>query len=249
MEKFEVVYFKDPLCCWIWAFEPQMRKLRFLLKGRLHVRYVMGGLLRDWKNFNDQLNDIGRPAQMGPLWMQARVISGQPIDETIWISNPVDTSYPACMAVKSAALQSAIAEEAMLRKLREAVMIHKINIGEIDVLLSVADELAQHKILDKDKFQRALFSNKVSDLLKNDLDKAKAGGVTRFPTLLITYGPKTYQITGYRPFNEFKKTFLLLDPDLKLEDSIAKEVYLSSWERLTERELAEAIGKEPLVVK
>lgn len=226
-----------------------MRKLRFLMKGRLNLHYVMGGLLRDWKNFNDQMNDIGRPAQMGPLWMQARIMSGQPIDETIWISNPVDTSYPACMAVKSAALQSAIAEEAMLRKLREAVMIHKKNIGEIDVLLSVAEELAQQKILNKDKFQKALFSDNVSELLKNDLDKTKAGGITRFPTLLITYGPKTYQITGYRPFSELKKTFLLLDPDLQLDEPIDEEVYLGSWEMLTERELAEVMGKEFVVFK
>ena len=248
MEKFEVVYFTDPLCCWSWAFEPQMRKLRFLLKGRLHLQYVMGGLLRDWENFNDQMNDIGRPAQMGPLWMQARIMSGQPIDETIWISNPVDTSYPACMAVKSAALQSAVAEEAVLRKLREAVMIHKKNIGEVDVLLSVAEDLAQQKILDIDKFQNDLFSDQISELFKNDLDKTKAGGISRFPTLLITYGQKTYQITGYRPFRELKKTFLLLDPELKLDDPINKEEYLNSWEKLTERELDEVTGGASVII-
>ena len=249
MEKFEVVYFTDPLCCWSWAFEPQMRKLRFLLKDRLHVEYVMGGLLRDWKNFSDKMNDIDRSAQMGPLWMQARIMSGQTMDENIWISNPVDTSYLACMAVKSAALQSSVAEEAMLRKLREAVMIHKKNIGDVDVLLSVAKELEQQKILKKDKFLEDLFSDNVSKLFKQDLDRTKAGGITRFPTLLITYGQKTYQITGYRPFSELKKTFLLLDPDIELDEHINKEVYLSSWERLTERELAEITGGEPVASK
>jgi predicted DsbA family dithiol-disulfide isomerase len=239
MEKFKIEYFTDPLCCWSWAFEPQLRKLRFLLKDRLYLTYVMGGLLRDWKNYNDQMNDIARPAQMGPLWMQARHMSGQPIEENIWISNPVDTSYLACMAVKTAALQSKIAEEAMLRKLREAVMMNKKNIGEVEVILEIAGELEQVKVLKKGKFREDLFSDKVSDLFKQDLDRTKASGISRFPTLLITYKDKTYQVTGYRPYSELKKTFSLMDPDLDLDTVIEEEVYSNSWESLTERELLE----------
>lgn len=241
MEKFRVDYFTDPLCCWSWALEPQLRKLRFLLKDRLRLNYVMGGLLSEWKNFNDQMNDVARPAQLGPLWMQARNMSGQPIKENIWISNPVDTSYLACMAVKAAALQSGVAEEAMLRKLREAVMMHQRNIGELEVILEVAEDLDQKQILKKDVFREDLFSDKVSKSFKEDLNKTKAGGITRFPTLLITYKERTYQITGYRPFSELKKTFLLMDPDLELDREIEKEEYLNSWESLTDRELEEVI--------
>lgn len=239
MDKFTVEYFTDPLCCWSWAFEPQFRKLRFLLKDRLHIKYVMGGLLRDWKNFNDQMNDVSRPTQLGPLWMQARHISGQPIDENIWISNPIDTSYLSCMAVKAAAMQSKAAEEAMLRKLREAVMINKKNIGEVDVILETAAGLEKNKVLKKRKFRKDFFSDEVSDLFKKDMDRTKANGITRFPTLLITYKEKTYQITGYRPFTELKKTFLLMEPSLNFDEGINEKEYLKSWERLTERELAE----------
>lgn len=241
MEKFRVEYFTDPLCCWSWALEPQLRKLRFLLKDRLHLNYVMGGLLSEWKNFNDQMNDIARPAQLGPLWMQARNMSGQPIEENIWISNPVDTSFLACMAVKAAALQSKVAEEAMLRKLREAVMMQQRNIGELEVIFQVAEDLDQKQILKKVIFREDLFSDRISKNFKEDLNRTKAGGITRFPTLLITYGGRTYQITGYRPFGELKKTFLLMDPDLRLDRIINKEEYLNSWENLTDRELEEVI--------
>ncbi|HET7361869.1 MAG TPA: DsbA family protein, partial [Salinimicrobium sp.] len=72
MSKFEVAYYTDPLCCWSWAMEPQLRKLRYLLKGDLDLRYVMGGLLKDWEHFNDKMNDIHKPSQMGPLWMEAK---------------------------------------------------------------------------------------------------------------------------------------------------------------------------------
>ncbi|WP_324719058.1 DsbA family protein [Salinimicrobium sp. HB62] len=239
MEKIRIEYFTDPLCCWSWAFEPQLRKLRFLLKDRLEITYVMGGLLRDWKSFNDQMNDIARPAQVGPLWMQAKNMSGQPIEENIWISNPVDTSYLACMAVKAAALQSKVAEEAVLRKLREAVMIHKKNIGEVAVVLEIALELEKDGVLKKGKFKDDLLSDEVSQLFRKDLDRTKASGITRFPSLLITYHDKTYQITGYRPFHELKKTFLLLDPELELDQIINKEVYIKSWVNLTDREVTE----------
>ncbi|NJW53301.1 DsbA family protein [Salinimicrobium sp. CDJ15-91] len=239
MENYRIEYFTDPLCCWSWAFEPQLRKLRFLLKDRLEITYVMGGLLRDWKSFNDQMNDIARPAQVGPLWMQAKNMSGQPIEENIWISDPVDTSYLACMAVKAAALQSKVAEEAMLRKLREAVMIQKKNIGEVAVILIIAGELEKEGILKKGKFKDDLFGDKVSELFKKDLDRTKASGITRFPSLLITYSGKTYQITGYRPFKELKKTFSLLDPELDLDIPINEENYKNSWQSLTKRELSE----------
>lgn len=239
MEIFKITYYTDPLCCWSWAFEPQFRKLRFLLKDRLQLTYVMGGLLGDWQNFNDKMNDIARPAQFGPLWMQARVLSGQPIDENIWISKPIDTSYLACMAVKAAGLQSKIAEEAMLRKLREAVMMNKKNIGDVDVILEIADDLEQNRVLKKGKFEEDFFSDNISKLFRQDLDRTRAIGITRFPTLLITYKDKTYQITGYRPFHELIKTFSVMDMNLQLDRPVDKEEYLNSWENLTPRELSE----------
>lgn len=242
MEKLKVEYFTDPLCCWSWAFEPQFRKLRFLLRDNLDIKYVMGGLIRNWNSFNDQMNDISRPAQMGPLWMQARNISGQPIDENIWVKNPIDTSYPSCMAVKAAALQGKVEEEAMLRSLREAVMMHQKDIGDVDTILRIAENLESEGILNKDDFRNDFFSDSVSSIFKKDLDRSKAAGISRFPTLLIQYEETTVQITGYRPFRELQKTFKLLNPDLDLEQVIEEDVYLKSWKFLTERELMEGMN-------
>jgi predicted DsbA family dithiol-disulfide isomerase len=127
----------------------------------------------------------------------------------------------------------------MLRKLREAVMMDKKNIGEVEVILEIAGELEQAKVLKKSKFREDLFSDEVSQLFKQDLDRTKASGISRFPSLLISYKDKTYQVTGYRPFSELKKTFSLMDPDLDLNEVIDQEVYSNSWENLTDRELLE----------
>lgn len=244
MKQFQIEYFTDPLCCWSWAMEPQMRKLRFLLKEKMRITYVMGGLLKDAKHYSDPMNNINTPAQFGPLWMEARQRSGQPIKETIWLFNPISTSYPACMAVKAAEVQSKIAGEAMLRNLREAVMIHSKNIAETDVLLEVAFYLEQNGIFDKKLFEKCLFSDEAPRLLQVDLNLAKIKRIGRFPTLLISYENKTLQITGYRPFSVLLDTLKLLCPTLKIEHKINKQDYIDSWDQCTQRELEEVTDEE-----
>ena len=237
MNKFKIEYYTDPLCCWSWAMEPALRKLRYLLADRLEMSYVMGGLLLDWEHYSDKLNDIKRPSQLGPLWMEAKHMSGQPIDESIWVSNPVDSSYPACMAVKAAGSQSKIAEEAVLRELREAVMMEKKNIGEIDVILKIAEDLEVKEILDLKKFKESFFGDEAGALFQKDLDKVKIKGISRFPSMLISYRGKTVQITGYRPFSVLLDTFRFLDKELDIDDNIDAEEYKQSWANLTKQEL------------
>src|SRR4051794_21017197 len=107
----EITYYTDPLCCWSWGFEPQWRKLLAEFSGKLKTRYCMGGLLPGWKNFHDAVNAVTKPVQMGPVWMHAAQVSGMPIQHNLWVKDPPASSYPACMAVKCAGLQSAEAED------------------------------------------------------------------------------------------------------------------------------------------
>ena len=237
MKKFKIEYYTDPLCCWSWAMEPAVRKLRYLLAERLEIKYVMGGLLLDWDHYSDKLNDIMRPSQFGPLWMEAKHLSGQPINESIWVSNPVDSSYPACMAVKAAGSQSKTAEEAMLRELREEVMMNKKNIGEIDVILGIAEDLSEKGIIELKKFKQSFFGDEASDLFQKDLDLVKIRSISRYPSMLISYEDRTVQITGYRPFSVLLDTFRVLDEDLKIDDHIDVEDYKQSWVNLTKQEL------------
>lgn len=219
--------------------EPQMRKLRYLLRDHLHIRYYMGGLIRNWDSFSDHMNDISRPSQMGPLWMEAKHITGQPLHESMWINNPVTTTYTSCMAVKAAGMQSFVAEEAMLRQLREAVMLHKKNLAEENVIMQTARDLAQEKILDLKLFTEKWLSPESSDLFRKDLEQIRIKKITRFPTLLINNGVRTIQITGYRPFQVLLDAFKNLDSELRVDEKIDPEEYKKNWANLTERELQE----------
>lgn len=224
--------------------EPQMRKLRYLLRDRISCRYVMGGLLRDWKHFSDPMNSIEHPSQKGPLWMEAKHTTGQPMVESIWIDDPVDTSYLACIAVKAAQMRSRKASEAFLRELREAVMMQKKNIGRKEVILDIARKLHNKNILIYSEFKEDFSSDEAADLFRRDLNLVKVKNISRFPTLLISYGGKTLQITGYRPFPVLLDAFKALDPNLQLKDEIEEETYRSSWENLTVRELREVQKEE-----
>jgi hypothetical protein len=68
-------------------------------------------MIADWESSSDPLNSVSRPLQMGPIWREARHLSGAPLDDRIWALDPPASSYPACLAVKAAELQSAAAAD------------------------------------------------------------------------------------------------------------------------------------------
>jgi predicted DsbA family dithiol-disulfide isomerase len=236
----EITYYTDPLCCWSWAFEPQWRRLLFEFKGKVKYRYCMAGLLPGWNNYNDTINSVSKPIQMGPVWMHAKQLSGMPIEQNIWISDPPSSSYPACIAVKCAALQSLRAEEHFLRMLREAVMMRGENISKEEVLLNLAEKLAA---VDSDfkieKFKEDIRSDVAMEALRKDLQEVQYHQINRFPSLVIrNKNNKGVLISGYRPYS------ILLDPiremiEVKENKKINPKRYKDHWPFITERELEE----------
>jgi predicted DsbA family dithiol-disulfide isomerase len=236
----EITYYTDPLCCWSWAFEPQWRRLLFEFKGKVKYHYCMAGLLPGWNNYNDTINSVSKPIQMGPVWMHAKQLSGMPIEQNIWISDPPSSSYPACIAVKCAALQSLRAEEHFLRMLREAVMMRGENISKEEVLLNLAEKLAA---VDSDfkieKFKEDIRSDVAMEALRKDLQEVQYHQINRFPSLVMrNKNNKGVLISGYRPYS------ILLDPiremiEVKENKKINPKRYKDHWPFITERELEE----------
>ncbi len=141
-DQLEIIYYTDPLCCWSWAMEPQLRRIQFEYNGQITWRYCMGGLLPGWNNYHDEINSVTRPIQMGPVWMHAGQLSGMPMDANIWMKDAPASSYPSCIACKSAFLQSNGAGIRYLRLLREAAMLEGKNIYRQEILGNVAERLA-----------------------------------------------------------------------------------------------------------
>jgi predicted DsbA family dithiol-disulfide isomerase len=198
-----ITYYTDPLCCWSWAFEAEWQKLLEHFQHTITWRYCMGGLLPAWNNYHDAINSISRPLQMGPMWMHASKLTGADIRDDIWMKDPPASSYPACIAVKSAALQSDAAAEKYLFLLRKACMVHGKNIAKPDVLLELAGVLKDDENFKFDTilFKQHLFGREGKEAFKNDLQEVKYRGINRFPALVIkNQSGKAKLLTGYNTY-------------------------------------------------
>lgn len=247
----QVEYFTDPLCSWSWAFEVQWRRLRYECAGRLNWRYRMGGLIADWRSYDDPLNDIRSPSQMGPQWFQVHEMSGMPLDDLLWQIDPPASSYPACIAVKAAERQGPTAIEAYLRRLREAAMMERRNIARRDILLAVGQETATNGLLDFSRFCADLDAAEPMDSFRQDLRDAAYYGIGRFPTLILhRYDGRGIVLIGYRPYDALRAAIEHLVPDITQISAIPPEelavAYVTRWRRVVARELMEVLGYDNL---
>jgi protein-disulfide isomerase-like protein with CxxC motif len=55
----ELIQFTDPVCTWCWGSEPLLGKLEARFGEQVRSSFVMGGLVRDIREFYDDANDIG----------------------------------------------------------------------------------------------------------------------------------------------------------------------------------------------
>lgn len=248
-DRVEITFYTDPLCCWSWAFEPQWRRLQYEFQDKIIFRNVMSGLLPGWQNYNDPLYSVSRPMQMGPVWLEASVKSGMEIYDKIWAEDPPASSYPACIAVKCAEVQSQTAGVKYLRMAREAVMLHGKNIARQDVLTGIAQNLATNYpgLLNLEKFLQDLTINDNGiNAFRTDLNEVHNRNISRFPTLIMqsANGP-AIMITGYRPYpvllDAMEQVAGTMTP---LQKPVSKEAYIRFWGNITQRETEEVFLNE-----
>lgn len=199
----EITYFTDPLCCWSWAMEPHWQRLQKEHGDQFKLILKMGGLLPCWSMYNDQTNSIQKPIHMGPEWMHARTSSGVYMDDRIWTTDPPASSFPACIAVKTAELQGAAYGTAYLKLARRAVMVDGKNIARFQVLLDLASLLCESEAgFDPVRFRQELTGAGL-DAFRADWKEVRYLGITRFPTLVLRYPERSsLMLRGYLPYEE-----------------------------------------------
>lgn len=208
MGQISVNFYTDPLCCWSFAFENEWRQLQLKHPGKIALQYIMCGMIPSWAAFNDPMNSVSNPLQMGPLWMHAAEVTHTKIAYNIWHEDPPSSSYPACIAVKTAGLQSPAAEEQYLSSVRLAVMQDARNISKPDVLLAVAEALDRDGVLSYAQFKDDWQRGKGKAPFRSDLEKASYHKIGRYPTLTFKRGDgRGIMITGYRPYHILEQAY------------------------------------------
>ena len=167
-----VRYFSDPACPETWAYEPIRRRLASEYAGSLAWTHVMGGLARE----------IHEPERRVVGWLRFAERSGMPYDPLLWVEGAINSTYPACMAVKAAAEQGDDAAERCLRSLREGLMCFRRKLDTTEALV----EEARRAGLDAERFRIDLESHAIVEAFGRDLDltrdvPAGAGREDRVP--------------------------------------------------------------------
>jgi putative protein-disulfide isomerase len=199
-----ITYYTDPLCCWSWALEKHWLKLRKEHGDVFTHQTVLCGMIPDWSSYNDPMNSVVKPIQMGPVWMHASEVTHTPMMYSIWHEDPPSSSYPPCIAVKTASLQSAHAADEYLLALRKSLMEEGLNISKQEVLLDVAQKIGD--VLDYEQFVEDWKARRGLDGFREDLKKARYHNIGRYPTLTFTRpGGKGLLITGYRPYETLEQ--------------------------------------------
>lgn len=238
-----ITYYTDPLCCWSWGFEPQWRLLRSVHAGRIAWRLRMGGMIGDWESFDDPVNSIHRPGQMGPLWMEAERLTGMPMNSGLWRNDPPASSWPACRAFKAAEFQSAFAGDLFLRRMREAAMLEEQNIARTEILFALAQDCARAfpDRFDAERFAADLDSAAAYKALREDMREARVLGISRFPALVLqrTGGPPRFVI-GWRPYAILRSALAEIAPELNgAEPTESFAAATARWPSMTPREIEE----------
>ncbi|SMO77750.1 Predicted dithiol-disulfide isomerase, DsbA family [Flavobacterium nitrogenifigens] len=203
----KIIYYTDPICSSCWGIEPQLRKLKLEYGDYIEIDYRMGGLLPDW-SYNS--GGISKPSDVAHHWDEASLYYEMPIDGNVWLEDPLDSSYPSCIAVKAAQMQSKEKAVYFMRILREKLYLYKKNIAKWENIAEAA------KIAGLDVPKLKADYDDAEELFQEDLNLGKTLGVRGFPTLFLANADNN-QLTVYgsKPYDAYENALLALFPEAK----------------------------------
>lgn len=223
-------YVTDPICSHCWAIEPVLRRFIEQYGDYFHVKTVMGGLLEKWHDGPiDPANGIYKPADVARHWREVGEFSRMPIDGSLMIDQPVQSSYPPSRVFKIIQKHYGdLRAYEFLRRTRESLFVFNETISQSSVLTEIVNKLG----LDGEAIVHEAAQPIGQQLLNDDFDLTRRLGVRGFPTIImINEENKGVKIGGGRPFKDYVNG---LKQVLNLEELQPKQ--LPSLTRLLEKE-------------
>jgi predicted DsbA family dithiol-disulfide isomerase len=214
-----VYYVTDPICSHCWAQDPVLRRFNEQYGDYFTLHTVMGGLLEKWHDGPiDPANGIYKPADVAGHWREVGEHSRMPIDGTLMIDNPVQSSYPPSRVFKIIQKNhnDTLASE-YLRRSREALFVFNQNISEESVMIELVNKLG----LDGEAIVNEAEQPIGQQLLNEDFELTRNLGARGFPSvIMINEDNKGVKVIGGRPFETYVDGFKQV---LNLETLQAKQ--------------------------
>lgn len=236
-KKIDVYYVTDPICSHCWALEPTLRRFEKQYGNYFNLHTVMGGLLEKWGDGPiDPANGIFKPADVAGHWREVGEYSRMPIDGSLMIDNPVQSSFPPSRVFK--VIQKNHDDEKAfeyLRRAREALFAFNQNIAEKSIMIDIVNSIG----IDGEAIVNEAEDQSGHQLLNEDFALARKLGARGFPTIiLLNEENKGVKIVGSRPLENYVKGLsqVLNGEELKpiqqpsLSDLLAAEKLLFSKE-------------------
>lgn len=210
----EVYVFIDPLCPECWALEPVIKKMKMEYGPYLTINLVLANELQ---SLNSPCGSKYRSLvkEMAQSYHETACRTGMPCDGDVWYENPTTTPYTAISAIKAAELQGKAIGAKYLRRVREALFLHKENIANPHVLINCAIRVQG---MDVDEFVKDMNSSTTSQALADDRRTAKEMDVESTPTMVF--------------FNEDVD-----EPGIKVEGGYTYDIYEGIIENMTDKHL------------
>lgn len=230
-----VTQFTDPMCTWCWGSEPIIRRLRTVFGNQIQIRYVVGGLVKDFDEFYDAANDISEPSDVSPHWLEASEHHGMPVDTNIFETDPAQSTYPASKAFTAARQQEIELAHRYLRRLREAYTTQVRNVNDREEQVSLAESVG----LDVDDFTTALENGTAQAAFEEDLSRTREAGVRAFPTYHIDGQSGEQRASGFTSFDELAAALMSIDPSLEQASPPPIRRFIAGYGPVATREVAE----------
>jgi predicted DsbA family dithiol-disulfide isomerase len=236
----QILFVTDPICSHCWAMEPAWRRFLYLYGEHVEVSHLYGGLLPHWDGFADVGAGIRAPADIPPHWDEVVERYGQPIDASVWLTDPLASSYPPSVAVHAVRALAPEREEAYLRRIRQALFLKARNIARREVLIDCAADIG----LDPDRFAAALDDPASEAGFAADLAAKVRSGIRGFPTLVVTgqAGEQPRMMRGSQPFFRLERALEAMLGELPPAREVSVEDVLREYGTGTTREFSEVLG-------
>jgi protein-disulfide isomerase-like protein with CxxC motif len=218
--------------------EPAWRKLRYHYGAQLELRHMYGGLLPGWAGFRDAGAGIGSPADVAPHWAEVASHYGQPIDPSVWLRDPLASSFPPSIAAHAVRLLVPEQEEAFLRRIREALFLEARNIARPELLTTYAGELG----IDVEQFTTLYTRGIAEQAFRRELAEVRRLGVRGFPTLIISGSDRQPVVLhGSQNYKRLEETVLRVTGIPRAQRAPRPEEALAAYGSGTTLEFAELL--------
>lgn len=172
----DIIHFADPFCWWSWGLEPILHRLMEVYGDQVAVTYRMGGMadkIELWRRTYSVTDDKALQA-----WINKSVsATGMPLDTDFVTKSAAQSSWPACVAVKAAELQSKALAAKLFRRLMEAIQLRAENVSAEEVYLAEAEKIG----LDPTQLRKDISSGSAARSFAQDREEMNVN----FATLVL----------------------------------------------------------------